>query len=192
MSRYLLDIIYNIKQQITDGDAQQLAVAHGASAQLALAPFTKVSATVLFSVCQNELDLSPFTARMSTSTRNFKSSPTCVCLLALVDLSDLHYLQLPMRHAKLVEVFRETRNTRSSICLTEVKFIARAKAVLHEYCHCRDTVCANAQFLSVAGCRAESNMDTRLGRIVDDSVETMKAKGKDQLLHGLNPNHLQL
>ena len=93
-------------------------------------------------------------------------------------------------HAELLEVIQETRRARSTTCQTESELIVCAKDVLHTYCHCRDNVCANARFLGLSGCRAKSDMDARLGRMVDDVVELLKAKGKDQLLHRLRPNNL--
>ena len=62
--------------------------------------------------------------------------------------------------------------------------------MLYTCAHCRDSVCANARFLGLAGCRTEADTDTRLGRILDDFVATLKAKGKDRLFHRLHPNHL--
>ena len=190
MSRYLLEMVEGIKQKVAGGDAPQLAVSHGDTPQFAAAPFAKCSVTVFLNMCQNEFELSPFTAHMDVRTKQTKSVSICVSKLALVDLSDLLYLQLPLRHAQLLEAVKETRRTRKNNCHTESELIASAKGVLHKYTSCRDIVCANARFLGLATCRAEADVDTRLGRMVDDLVETLKAKGKERLLHRCHPNQL--
>ena len=148
MSMHLLNIVYGIEQKITDGDAPQLAVARAVAPQLALAPLTKCSVSLFHSMCQSELQLSPFTAQMNIRVSTFPAAPICIRLLALIDMSEKRYLQLPLRHSELLKLIRETRETRRNNCETESDLIACAKNVLHQYSQCPDDVYANARFLS--------------------------------------------
>jgi hypothetical protein len=66
---------------------------------------------------------------MTTHTPQTRSVPRCVRQLALIDLDDVRYHQLPLRHEERLQVIREERSKQRFPCESESEMIKKAKEV---------------------------------------------------------------